>query len=221
LQPLIQIILFTIIFGQVAKIPTGDIPYFLFSTVAIIPWTYMAQSMAQSSQSLVMGSAMLGKIYFPRLLYPITPILSRFLDFVISILILIIVALFYRVSPSVNLLYFPLFVIVMLLTSAGVGMWTSALAIRFRDVKHAMPFIIRMLMFTAPIIYSSASMNPYYRFIYSLNPIVAVIEGFRASVLGLPFEWLYIFPGVITSILLFVSGVRHFKRMEGIFADVI
>ena len=221
IQPLAQIILFTIVFGRVAKVPTEGIPYVLFATTAIIPWTYMSQAMTQASQSLVTGAGMIDKIYFPRLIFPMTPVLARLIDFVLSFLIIIALAPFYDITPSAQLLYFPLFMLVMIVTVAGIGMWISALAIRFRDVRHAMPFVIRMLMFTAPIVYSSASISDKYRFIYSLNPIVAVIEGFRASMLGLPIPWPYIWPGSLVSIVILLSGAYYFKRMEGIFADVI
>lgn len=221
LQPLIQIIIFTIIFGKVAKISTEGIPYFLFSSVAIIPWTYMSQSMTQSSQSLVTGQNMLGKIYFPRLIFPITPVLARLVDFAISILIILCAMLYYRVVPTWNILFLPLFLVMMMCIPAGVGMWLSSLAIRFRDVKHAMPFVIRMLMYTAPIVYSAASIPETYRFIYSLNPIVGVIEGYRACLLGTQIPWPYIWPGIITSILLLISGALYFKRMERIIVDVI
>lgn len=221
LQPLVQIVLFTIIFGKVAKVSTNDIPYVLFSSVAIIPWTYMSQSMIQSSQSLITGQHMLGKIYFPRLIFPATPILARLIDFGISIIIILGVMLYYRVMPTWNLLFFPLFVVSMMCIAAGVGLWLSAMAIRFRDVKHAMTFIIRMLMYTAPIVYSASSISETYRFIYSLNPLVGVIEGYRACLLGLPMQWTYIWPGIFTTAVLFISGTLYFKRMERVFVDVI
>ena len=221
LVPLVQIALFTLVFGRVAKIPTEGIPYLLFSTVSIIPWTYMSQAMLQSSQSLVQGANMLDKIYFPRLLFPITPVLSRLLDFFLSFLIIIAMAPFYGITPTKQIVFFPFFILVMVGTAAGIGMWLSAAAIRFRDVRHAMPFVMRMLMFSAPIVYSAASISPGYRFLYSLNPIVAVTEGFRASVLGLPIPWIYVWPGVFTSICILISGAYYFKRIEGIFVDVI
>ena len=221
LQPLIQILIFTVIFGKVAKLYTDGIPYFLFSTVAVIPWNYMSQSMTQSSQSLVTYQTILGKIYFPRLVFPVTPIFSRLLDFAISIIILLFVMLFYNVNPSWSLLLFPLFVIMMMAIPAGIGMWLSALAIRFRDVKFAMPFIVRMLVYTAPIVYSASTIPDKYRIFYSLNPIVGVIEGFRACLLGIPIPWLFIVPGIITSLLILVSGAMYFKKMERIFVDVI
>jgi lipopolysaccharide transport system permease protein len=221
LQPLIQIVIFTIVFGKVAKVSTDGIPYFLFSTVAIIPWTYMSQGMTQSSQSLIVGQEMLGKIYFPRLIFPITPILARFVDFVISLLILLFVMIYYRVLPTWNLILLPLFILLMMSIPTGIGMWLSALAIRFRDVKFAMPFVVRMLIYSAPIVYSATSIPEQYRFIYSLNPIVGVIEGYRACLLGTPVPWPYILPGIFTALLVLVSGALYFRRMERIFVDVI
>jgi len=221
LQPLVQIVLFTIVFGRVAKVPTDGIPYFLFSTVAIIPWTYMSQAMTQSSQSLVQGQHMLGKVYFPRLIFPFTPVLAKLVDFGISIFILFAVMLYYRVFPTWNLLLLPLFLIVMMSIPLGIGMWLSSLAIRFRDVKHGMPFVMRMLMFTAPIVYSASSIPEKYRILYSLNPIVGVIEGYRSCFLGTPFQWQYIIPGIITALILLITGALYFKRMERIFVDVI
>lgn len=221
LQPLIQIVIFTIVFGRVAKISTDGIPYILFSTVAIIPWTYMSQVMTQSSQSLVLGQNMLGKVYFPRLIFPITPVLARLIDFGISILLILGVALYYRVLPTWNLLLFPLCVVLMMSTGAGVGMWLSAMAIRFRDVKFAMPFVVRMLIYSAPIVYSASSIPKAYRTIYSLNPIVGVIEGFRSCLIGTPVPWQYIWPGMITAFILLISGAFYFKRMERVFVDVI
>lgn len=221
LQPLIQIVIFTVVFGKVAKVSSEGFPYFLFSTVAVIPWTYMSQAMTQSSQSLVTGQNMLGKVYFPRLIFPITPVLSRMVDFGISMVIIFCVMLYYKVLPTWNLLLLPLFIILMMSVPAGIGMWLSALAIRYRDVKHAMPFVVRMLIYTAPIVYSASSIPEKYRIVYSLNPIVGIIEGFRACLLGTPMPWQYIWPGIITAILLVTSSAHYFSRMERVFADVI
>jgi len=221
LLPLIQIILFSIIFGVIANVSTDGIPYILFSSVAIIPWTYMSQSMTQSSQSLVQGSSMLGKIYFPRLLYPVSPILSKLVDFGIAMVIVLCIMGYYRISPTWNLLLFPLFLLMMMAIPLGIGLWLSSLAIRFRDVRHAMPFFIQMLMYSAPIVYSASSVPETYRILYSLNPIVGVIEGFRSCLLGTPIPWLYISPGIATALLLLVSGALYFKRMERLIVDVI
>lgn len=221
LQPLIQIAIFTVIFGKVAKLETEGIPYFLFATVAIIPWTYMSAAMTQSSQSLVSNQSMLGKIYFPRLIFPVTPILAKGVDFLISLVIIFFVFVYYQVVPGSNFLYLPFFILMMMAVPLGVGLWLSALAIRYRDVKFVMQFMIRMLMYSAPIVYSASSIPEVYRILYSLNPIVGVIEGFRACLLNTPFQWEFIVPGIITTILLVVSGAIYFKRMEKIFVDVI
>ncbi len=221
LNPMIQIVIFTVIFGKVAKVGTEGVPYVLFSTVAIIPWTYMTEAMTNSSQSLVTGQSMLGKVYFPRVLFPLTPVLSKLVDFGISLILLAGVMLYYQVAPTWKLLWLPVLIVLMMAIPAGIGLWLSALAIRFRDVKFAMPFTIRMLIYTAPILYSASSIPHEYRFWYSLNPIVGVIEGFRASLLGTDIPWTYILPGIVVGIALVISGAMYFKRMERVFADVI
>src|SRR5680860_156994 len=219
LQPLVQILIFTVIFGNVAKLSTDGIPYLLFSSVALIPWTYISLATVQSSQSLIQGSNMLGKIYFPRLIFPITPVLAKLVDFGISMFIVLCIMLYYRVSPTSNLLFFPLFLVMMVCIPLGIGTWLSTLAIRFRDVRQALPLFIQMLMFSAPIVYSASSIPEQYRFLYSLNPVVGVIEGFRACLLGFPIPWLYIWPGMVTAAILVISGTVYFKRMERIIVD--
>lgn len=221
LNPLTQILIFSVVFGKVAKIPTEGIPYALFTTVAIIPWTYMSEAMNQSSQSLVTGQGMLGKIYFPRLLFPLTSVLSKLVDFGISLVILLGFLIYYRVMPTWNLLYLPLFMLMMVAIPAGTGMWLSSMAIRFRDVKYAMPFVVRMLIYLAPIVYSASKIPEKYRMLYSLNPIVGVIEGYRSCFLGTPIQWQYIWPGMITTLLFVIGGAFYFKKMERVFADVI
>lgn len=221
LNPLIQILVFTVIFGHVANISTDGIPYVLFSTVAIVPWTYMSEAMTASSQSLVNEQSMLGKVYFPRVIYPLTPIFAKLVDFAIALFIIVAVLVYYRVAPTTNLLLLPVLLLVMMLIPAGVGMWLSALAIRFRDVKFAMPFVIRMLIYSAPILYTASAIPDSYRLLYSLNPIVGIIEGFRAALLGTPIPWMFVLPGIATAVLLFVSGAIYFRRMERVFVDVI
>lgn len=221
LQPLLQIVLFTFIFGRVAKISTDGIPYTLFTSVAIIPWNYMSHAMTQSSQSLVTGQGMLGKIYFPRLIFPITPVLSRLVDFIIALVIILCIMLYYRVLPTWNITLFPVFVIWMMCIPASVGLWLSSFAIRFRDVRYAMTFVIQLLMYTAPIVYSASSIPYKYRIIYSLNPLVGVTEGLRACLLGTPFNWQYIWPGTITIIIMLISGALYFNRTQRFVVDVI
>lgn len=221
LNPLVQIVLFTVIFGNVAKVSTDGIPYVLFSTVAIIPWTYMSEAMVHSSQSLVSGQNMLGKVYFPRIIFPLTPLLSKLVDFTISLMILVGVMVFYEVSPTWSLLWLPVFVLMMIAVPAAIGLWLSALAIRFRDVKFAMQYMIRLLIYSAPILYTASSIPEQYRLLYSLNPIVGVIEGFRAMLLGSPIPWQFVLPGMLTAAILLVTGAIYFRRMERVFADVI
>ena len=221
MQPLIQIVLFTVIFGKVVRVPTDGIPYVLYSSVGIIPWTYMSQAMNQASQSLIQGQQMLGKIYFPRLFYPITPILSRLIEFGISMILIFLLLFYYRLMPTWHLLLLPVFGLMMIVVSLGVGMWLATLSIRFRDVKYALGFLLRMLMYTAPIVYSASSIPVKYRLIYSFNPIVGVIEGFHACILGTPIPWQFIWPGMVTTCIIFFSGILYFQRTERIFVDVI
>lgn len=221
LNPAVQIVVFSVIFGRVANLDTDGVPYILFSTVAIIPWTYMSDAMTAASQSLVAGSQMLGKVYFPRVLFPLTPILAKLVDFTISLLILVPVLLYYQVTPTWNLLLLPMLVLVMMLVPTGIGMWLAALAIRYRDIRFAMTYIIKLLIYSAPILYTASSITPDVRFWYSLNPIVAVIEGFRVCLLGGAIEWQFIVPGLVTAFLMFLSGAFYFRRMERVFVDVI
>jgi len=221
LNPLVQIIIFSVIFGKVAKIPTDGIPYVLFSTVAIIPWNYMAESMSASSQSLVSGQNLLGKVYFPRVIFPMTSVLAKLVDFSISMMLVVAVMFYYQIPPTWNLVYFPLLVLLMMAIPAGLGLWLSSLAIRYRDVKFAMPFVIRMLIYSAPILYPLSAIPEQYRFFYSLNPIVAVIEGYRACLLGMPMPWEYIIPGALVALLVLIFGAIYFRKMERVFVDVI
>jgi len=221
LNPLVQIIIFSIIFGRVAQLDTGGVPYFLFSTVAIIPWTYMSDAASSASQSLVGGSGMLGKIYFPRIIFPLTPVMAKLVDFSISLVLLVAVMAYYEVAPTWNMIFLPIFVLLMISVPASIGFWLSSLAIRFRDVRFAMSFALRMLIYTAPILYSAEQIPIEYRFWYSLNPIVGVIEGYRACLLGGPIPWEYIIPGIVTAAVMLASGAMYFRRMERVVVDVI
>ncbi len=221
LAPLIQIVVFTVIFGKVAKVSTDGIPYFLFSTLAVIPWNYMSTAMTTSSASLVGGQALLGKVYFPRLIFPIVPVLSKMVDFLISLVVLAGVMIYYKVNPGWNLVFLPVFLLLMMIVPAGIGLWLSSLAIRYRDVKFALQYVLKLLIYSAPILYSASAIPEKYRFLYSLNPIVGVIEGFRATLLGQDIPWEYVAPGMFTAVILLVSGALYFKRMERVFVDVI
>lgn len=221
LSPLVQIVIFSVIFGRIAQLPSEGVPYIVFSTLAVIPWSYMSSTMAGASQSLVSGQGMLGKIYFPRIIFPLSCVFSKLVDFAISFLIVLCVLGFYGIVPTWNVIYLPIFFVFMVILPAGVGLWLSSLAIRFRDVRFGMQFGLGMLMYSAPIVYSASSLEESIRFIYSFNPIVAIIEGYRACLLGTPMPWEYIVPGLLMGILIFISGAWYFKRMEYIMVDVI
>ena len=221
LSPLVQIVIFTLIFGKLAGVPSDGVPYFLFSTLAIIPWTYMSSALEASSNSLVSQQNLLGKIYLPRLIFPIVPVLSKFVDFLISLIILVAVLIYFNVSPTWNLIYLPLFVLMMMAVPVVFGLFLSSLAIRYRDVKFALQFIVKLLIYSAPILYSAEQIPETYRFFYSLNPIVGVIEGFRSCLLGTEIPWLYILPGMFTCVVGLIGGAMYFKRMEKVFVDVI
>ena len=164
---------------------------------------------------------MLGKIYFPRLIFPMTSVLAKLVDFAIAMLLLVAVLFYYGVAPTWNLLLLPPLIIMMMAIPAGIGMWLSSLAIRFRDVKFAMTYIMSLLIYTAPILYSASSIPEEYRLWYSLNPIVGVIEGFRSCFLGTEINWQSLGIGFVVSIVMFVSGARYFRKTERIFVDVI
>lgn len=231
LNPVIQIGIFSIIFGKIAKLDSGPYPYEVFSTLGVVPWTYMSQAMTASSQSLVAGQQMLGKIYFPRLIFPLTPIFAKMVDFAISLSVVITAMVWFGIAPTWQLLYLPIFVIMMMMVPAGAGMWLSSLAIRFRDVKFAMHFVISMLIYSGPIVYNAQALfnDPektglawdVARVVYTLNPIVAVIEGYRACFLGYDIPWSLIIPGMIMNVLVLVSGALYFRRMERVIVDVI
>jgi lipopolysaccharide transport system permease protein len=221
LQPVIQIIIFGVVFGKVAQLETDGVPYVLFTTVAIIPWTYMSQAMTQASECLIQSQNMISKVYFPRVIFPITPVLARLIDFSISMIILVGILIYYNVMPTWRMILLPLFIVNMVAIPAGIGFWLSALSVRFRDVKHGMPFFVRMLIYSAPIVYSASSIPENYRLLYSINPIVGTIEGFRACFLGTAIPWMYIAPGILFTFVIFFSGLIYFKKMENIFVDVI
>ena len=221
LNPAIQIVVFSLIFGKVARLPTDGIPYVLFSTVAVVPWTYMSNALTSSSQSLVSGQNRLGTMYFPRFICPATSVLAKMVDFAISLLLVFAVMAWYRVAPTWNLLFLPVFVLMMMAVPLAAGLWLSAMAIRFRDVKFASQFVIRMLVYSAPILYTASRIPEEWRMVYSINPIVGVIEGFRATLLGFPIPWQFVFPGMITLAVMLLGGILYFRRMERTFVDVI
>jgi len=222
LQPLIQTIVFTVIFGNLAKLSSDGVPYVLFSFTAMVPWNYFSDILTESSNSLVQNRNMLSKVYFPRLVLPFSAVLSKLLDFVIGLVVLIIFFIYYQFSPAIETIYiFPLLMLILILTSLGTGMILSAMAVQYRDVKYAMTFLVRILMYSAPVVYSISIIPTQYQYLYALNPMVGVIEGMRASFLNTKdIPWDIILIGGVVALLLFIFGAFYFKRMERRFADI-
>ncbi len=222
IQPFFTMVIFSLFFGRLAKIPSDNIPYPIFTYAALVPWTYFANSLRMSASSLVGNTQLISKIYFPRLIVPIAPILANLLDFFIALVILFVMMLFYGLAPTPYAIVFPLLTILMIMIAIGVGTWLSALSAQYRDIKYTVPFLIQLWMFSSPIVYPASMIPEKFRFWYGLNPMAGVIEGFRSILLGtVPFPFKMIAMSTIVSIFLFVSGVMYFRRMERYFADVI
>lgn len=163
---------------------------------------------------------MITKVYFPRLVLPLSAIFSKLLDFIIAFVVLIVLLIYYKVTPGIGLVYLPLFILQLLLTSIGIGLLLSAMAVQYRDVKHAMTFVVQILMYAAPVVYSTHAVPEQYQTLFSLNPMVGVIEGFRSTFLDKPIPWHWVWPGSIVALAIFVCGLFYFRRMEKVFADV-
>ena len=222
IQPVFTMIVFTIIFGKLAKIGSDGVPYAIFSFTALVPWIYFSNSLTESTGSLISASNMLGKVYFPRLIIPITPLVSKLVDFCIALLLLFGLMAWFKTIPTIWALTLPLLIMLMMLTAAGLGMWLTALAIQYRDIKYGMNFAMRLLMYAAPVVYPASLIPQKYRLLYGLNPMAGVIEGFRAALLGSrPMPWDLITVGSIMAIVFAVTGALYFRRMERIFADVV
>lgn len=225
LNPFFNMIVFSVVFGNLAKVPSDGVPYPVFAFAALLPWTYFSQSLTGSTNSLVTSVNMFTKVYFPRLIIPMTSVFAKLVDFLIAFLMLIGMMFYYGIVPGLNLIFIPVLVIIMILTAAGIGMWLSALAIQYRDVKFAMTFLVQLLMYAAPVVWPVSlieeKFGPLAKMLYSIYPMAGVIEGFRAALLNTrEMPWDMIAVGGITATLLFVSGIFYYRKMERIFADV-
>ena len=221
LRPFIKMIVFSIIFGGLAKIPSDGIPYPLFVYAGLVPWEYFSTSLTRSTSSLITGSGIFTKVYFPRLILPIVPCIAVLVDFVIALSIVFILMIYYGYAISITIFYLPILMILMILTAAGLGMWLSALAIQYRDVPYGVQFLVQILMYAAPVIYPISWMPESYRIYLAIYPMYGVIEGFRAAILGqniMPWDLIGI--GAISAFIMFITGAYYFKRKERIFADV-
>lgn len=221
IQPLFSMLVFTVIFGGVAQVSSDGVPYSLFSFAALVPWTYFANAVVEGTQILVTNANMIKKVYFPRLLLPLSAVAAKLLDFVIASVLLLVLMAWYRVAPNAGVLVIPLLVVQMFLAAAGLGLWLTALAIQYRDVNYGINFFVQLLMYAAPVVYPASRVPSQYLWCYALNPMVGVIEGFRSALLATrPMPWLMIVPGFVMAVILFVSGLLYFHRRERMFADV-
>jgi lipopolysaccharide transport system permease protein len=222
IQPFFTMVVFSVFFGRLAKIPSDGIPYPLFAFAALVPWTFFANGLTMSSNSLVSSADLITKIYFPRLTIPIASVLSGVVDFVLAFLLLLGMGFFYGVAPTINVLWLPLFLLLALVTSLGVGLWLAALNVQYRDVRYVVPFLTQIWLFATPIAYPSSLLSEPWRTLYGLNPMVGVVEGFRWALLGtLQAPGPIVAASTGAALLLLVSGAFYFKRMERTFADVV
>ncbi len=221
IQPLFMMIVFTLFFGTLAKIPSEGIPYPLFNYAALLPWTLFAEGITRSSNSLVQDANLVKKVYFPRLVMPLSGILSPLVDFAIASTILIGMMFYFGFPPTIRILWLPAFILLALMTSVGVGLWLSAINVRYRDVRYVIPFLIQFWLFASPVVYSSTLLPERYQIIYGINPMAGVIEGFRWALLGTEAPGSLIAISVIIVVVLLISGAFYFRRSEKAFADVI
>jgi lipopolysaccharide transport system permease protein len=222
IQPLFNMVVFTIVFGRLARVDSDGVPYAIFSYTALVPWTYFAGALTASGTSLVNSANVLTKVYFPRLVVPIVPVLAKLVDFAIAFVILIGMMLWFRIRPTTGVFLLPLLILLMMLTAVGVGMWLTALSVQYRDIKYGLNFGVQLLMYAAPVVYSASTIPERYRWLYGLNPMAGVIEGFRSALLDtVPMPWDFIVVGTISAVVIALSGLVYFRYMERIFADVV
>lgn len=220
LQPVLTMAVFSLIFGRIAQLPTGGIPYPIFTFTALLPWQLFARALNESSNSLVYNQQLLTKVYFPRLIIPIGAVLSGLIDFAIAFIVLVAMLIYYRLPLSWNVLFLPAFVFLAVLTALAVGIWLSAINVEYRDVRYAIPFLTQFWLFLTPVAYSSEIIPAKWLGLYSLNPMAGVVEGFRWALLGKPgFSARYYLISLAAMVLLFVGSLIYFRRMEDTFAD--
>ncbi len=222
LQPLITMIIFTLIFSKLAKMPSDGIPYPVFAFTALLPWSFFSQALMRSSASIVQSSNLITKIYFPRLLIPVAASIAPIVDLFFSFLFLLVLMSWYKITPTWGILALPLFLALAIMTALAVGLWSSAINVRYRDIANIIPFVCQVWMYASPVAYPVSMVPENWRLFYSLNPMVGVIEGFRWALLGKgnP-DFMVMAVSSVAVLLLLTSGVVFFKRMEQSFADDI
>ncbi len=223
IKPLMTMVVLTIVFGRIGKMPSGGVPYALLVFAGMLPWQFFANALSESGSSLVNNSNLVSKIYFPRLLVPISSIATSIVDFAIAAMFLGLLMAWYRFTPSAHIVYLPAFAILALAASLSVGIWVAALMVKYRDFRAIVPFIVQFGLYISPVGFQSTIVDEQLRLLYSINPMVGVIDGFRWCLLGEPHAiyWPSILISLITTGILLVSGVRYFRATERTFADVI
>lgn len=221
IQPLASMVVFTVIFGRLVGMESDGEPYAIFAFVALVPWTYFSNALTQATSSLSRDANLISKIYFPRLIIPLSAVAARLVDFGIALIMLAILLLVYGNLPGPGVLLLPLLIVIMVLTAAGLGLWLTALSIQYRDVNYAAGFAVQLLMYAAPVVYPASLIPERYQLLYAFNPMVGVIEGFRAALLGTrDMPWTLISIGMVVAVVIAVSGMFYFRRKEHVFADV-
>jgi lipopolysaccharide transport system permease protein len=222
LQPVLTMVVFTLFFGNLKDLHPGEVPYPLFSYAALVPWTFFANGLNQSSNSLVGSANLIKKVYFPRLVVPISAVLSGIVDFALAFVVLLVLMVYFGYPPTPAIVWLPVFLLLALVTALGAGLWLAALNVEFRDVRYVVPFLVQIWLFASPVIYSSDTVPAAWRALYGLNPMAGVIEGFRWALLGSgPGPDLMMAVSALVALALLVSGAFYFRRMEKNFADVV
>jgi len=222
IQPVLTMVVFTLFFGRLAKMPSDGIPYPIFVYAGLLPWTYFANALSNSGNSLVGSANLISKVYFPRIIIPGSASLAGLLDFFVAMVVLFVMMAYYDFVPGAEILLFPFLIGLTFLCAVGVGLWFSALNVQYRDIRYVIPFLIQLWMFVSPVIYPVSLVPQNYQWVLALNPMGGVIRAYRASLLGhQPVDWLLL--GISTGIIImiFTSGMYYFRRMEKTFADVI
>ena len=222
IQPVMTMVVFSLFFGKLAKIPSDGIPYPVFSFAALVPWTFFANGITQGANSMVGSANLIKKIYFPRLAIPIAAVASGVVDFVLAFAVLLLLMFYYGIFPTAKVFWLPAFLLLALLTSLGVSLWLSAMNVEYRDIKYIVPFIVQFWLFATPIAYPSTLVPEPWRELYAINPMVGVVEGFRWALLGsatAPGPMIAVSSGAALVIL--ISGAFYFRRMEKTFADLV
>jgi lipopolysaccharide transport system permease protein len=221
LQPLFMMIIFTIFFGRLAGVASAGIPYPLFALAGLVPWTFFANAITASGNSLVGSANLITKVYFPRLIVPAAAMLAGLVDFLLAFLILVVMMFYYRVQLTVQILFLPVLILLTALFSLGVGTWMSALNVKYRDVRFALPFLIQLWLFVSSVILPSTSVPQKWRWLLMLNPMSGIIEGYRAALFGLPFDWPALGIASALTIVVLLYAIYAFGRVERSFADII